>query len=45
MNIISAKANRTLRFVKRNVPTTARATKELVYKARVRPQMEYGAVI
>ena len=45
INRISAKANQTLGFVKRNVQTTSRATKELAYKALVRPQMEYGAVI
>ena len=45
INKISAKANRTLRFVKRNVQTTSRATKEKAHTELVRPQMEYGALV
>ena len=38
INRISVKANRTLEFVKRNIQTAFRATKELAYKALVIPK-------
>ena len=36
---ITAKANRTLGFVKRNVMTNSEKVKELAYKTLVRPQV------
>ena len=42
---ITAKANRTLGFVKRNVKTRNEETKELAYKTMVRPQVEYASSV
>ena len=40
-----AKANRTLGFVKRNIKTGSRKTKDLAYKALIRPLLEYAATV
>jgi len=45
INNISAKANNTLRFIKRNVKTRNQTLKETAYKTYVRPQLEYCAAI
>ena len=42
INSITAKANRTLGFNKRNVKTKTEAIKEVAYKTLVRPQAEYA---
>ena len=42
---ITAKANRTLGFVKRNVRTNNEKVKELAYKKLVRPQVEYASPV
>ena len=42
---ITAKANRTLGFVKRNVRTNNEMVKELAYKTLVRPQVEYTSPV
>ena len=42
---ITAKANRTLGFVKRNVRTNNEKVKELAYKTLVRPQVEYASPV
>ena len=42
---ITAKANRTLGFVKRNVRTNTEKVKELAYKALVHPQVEYASPV
>lgn len=42
---ITAKANRTLGFVKRNVKTKSEQVKELAYNSLVRPQVEYAASV
>ena len=39
-NKVSAKGNRTLGFVKRNVKSTSRSTKDYAYKSLVRPTIE-----
>ena len=41
INNVTAKANNTLRFVKRNVKTENKQIKELAYKTYVRPQVDY----
>jgi len=45
INNISAKANNTLRFIKRNIKTKNQKIKETAYKTYVRPQLEYCSVI
>ena len=45
INSITAKANRTLGFVKRNVKTKNEKVKELAYKSLVRPQVEYASPV
>ena len=42
---ITAKANRTLGFVKGNVRTNNEKVKELAYKTLVRPQVEYASPV
>jgi hypothetical protein len=42
---IVAKANSTLGFVRRNLKTRQRHTKELAYKALVRPHLEYASTV
>ena len=42
---VAAKGNRMLGFVKRNVVTTSRSTKELAYNSLVRPTMEYASSV
>ena len=42
---ITAKANRTLGFVKRNVRTNNGKVKKLAYKTLVRPQVEYASPV
>ena len=42
---VTAKANRTLGFVKRNVKTKNEKVKELAYKTLVRPQVEYASSV
>ena len=42
---ITAKANMTLGFVKRNVRTHNEKVKELVYKTLVRPQVAYASLV
>ena len=42
---VAAKGNRMLGFIKRNVITTSRSTKELAYNSLVRPTMEYAAAV
>ena len=45
INNITGKANRTLRFIKRNVKTKNESIKELAYKTLVRTQVEYATTI
>jgi hypothetical protein len=45
INNITNKANASLRFIKRNVKTNSIKTKELAYKAYVRPKVEYCSVV
>ena len=40
-----AKENRTLGFVRRSIKTGSRKTKDLAYKALVRPLLEYAATV
>ena len=42
---ICAKANRTLGFIRRNLKVTPRKTKEIAYKALVRPILEYSSSV
>ena len=42
---VAAKANQALGFVRRSLKTTQRRTKELAYKALVRPHLEYAASV
>ena len=42
---VTAKANRTLCFVKRNARTNNEKVKELAYKTLVRPQVEYASPV
>ena len=42
---ITAKANITLGFVKRNVKTSGEKVKEMAYKTFVRPQVEYASPV
>ena len=41
---ITAKANRTLGLLRRNIRTPSPQLKERAYKALVRPQLEYASV-
>ena len=41
----AAKGNRALRFIKRNIKTKSGVTKELAYKALVRPTLEYASTV
>ena len=45
INDITAKANRTLGFVKRNVKTWNESIKELAYTTLVHPQVEYASLV
>lgn len=45
INNITAKANSTLRFIKRNVKTSKRKVKETAFKTYVRPQVEYCSTV
>ena len=45
INTIANKANRTLGFIKRNIQTSSLASRELAYKALVRPSMAYCSSI
>ena len=45
INNITAKANNTLRFIKRNVKSKNRKVKEAAYNTYVRPQLEYCSVV
>ena len=45
MNNITASANRTLGFVKRNVQTKNKDIRTLAYNYLVRPQVEYGSAV
>ena len=45
INNISAKANNTLKFIKRNVQTHNKKIKETAYNTYVRPQLEYCSSI
>lgn len=42
---VSAKANRTLGFIRRNLKICSTKTKELAYKALVRPTVEYASSV
>ena len=42
---LSFKATKTMGFLRRNLALTPRHTKEVAYKALVRPQLEYAAPI
>ncbi len=42
---VAAKGNRALGFVKRNIRTTSRKTKELAYNTLVRPTVEYASTV
>jgi hypothetical protein len=42
---VTASANKTLGFLRRNVRTSAPGVRELAYKALVRPQLEYASCI
>ena len=42
---VVAKGNKTLGFVRRNINTSSKGTKELAYKALVRPIMEYASTV
>jgi ribonuclease P/MRP protein subunit RPP40 len=42
---ITAKANRTLGFIKRNLHSCNKATKEVAYKSLVRPKLEYSSAV
>ena len=45
MSEISCKATKTLGFLRRNLASAPRHTKEVAYKTLVRPQLEYAASI
>ena len=45
INNITARANQSLGFVKRNVKTRSRLIKTKVYKALVRPRLEYCSTV
>lgn len=45
INRITGKANSTLGFLRRNIPTKNRQLRSTAYKAVVRPQLEYAASI
>ena len=45
VNQITAKANRTLGFLRRNLKVSSRKTKVMAYKALVRPTMEYACSV
>ena len=45
INTITTKANKTLGLLRRHLRCCSPATKETVYKALVRPQMEYCSVV
>ena len=45
INSVTAKSNRTLGFVERNVKTKNEKVKELAYKTLVRPQVEYASPV
>ncbi len=45
VNKICARANRTLGFLKRNIRTSSRTSKERVYRAMVRPTLEYASPV
>ena len=45
INNITASANRTLGFVKRNVQTKNKDIRTLAYNSLVRPQVEYGSAV
>ena len=42
---ITAKSNRTLGFVKRNLYACSKSTKQIAYKSLVRPKLEYCAAV
>ena len=42
---VCAKANRTLGFIRRNLRVAPRKTKEIAYKALVRPILEYSSTV
>ena len=42
---VASKGNRALGFVKRNINTSSRSTKETAYKILVRPFMEYASTV
>ena len=42
---MTAKANNSLRFIKRNIKTSRRGVKESAYKTYVRPQLEYCSTV
>ena len=42
---VTAKGNRTLGFIKRNITSANPATKEMAYKTLVRPTLEYSATV
>jgi len=45
MNITTAKANRTLNFLKRNLSKCSSSVKEATYCTSVRPSLEYASVV
>ena len=45
VNNITASANRTSGFVKRNVQTKNKDIRKLAYNSLVRPQVEYGSAV
>ena len=45
INKVTAKANKSLGFIKRNIQKAPTATKELAYKTLVRPSLEYASTV
>jgi len=45
IDMVTAKANSRLGFVKRNININSRAVKEQAYKSLVRPILEYSQIV